>query len=100
MQMRIVMAAAFAALTSPYRLWRRLNLPGRLAALAAIVIALALTVVIARTSSIVTEEMANRAQQSLDVNHKLGLELLQLKGPAHLDGDKLMFGDWVANNNF
>ncbi len=100
MQKVIVMAAALAALAAPYRLWKRLSLPSRLAALAAIVIALALTLVVARTSSIVAEEMANRAQQSLDVNFKLGLELLKQKGPAHLDGDKLMFGDWAANGNF
>ena len=80
--------------------WARLSLPSRLAILAAAAIVLALALVIARTTGAVSDEMANRAQQSLDVNLKLGLELLRQKGPAHLDGDKLMFGDYVANGNF
>ena len=91
---------ALAAIGSSRRLWTRLGLPSRLAILAAAVIVLALALVIARISATVGDEMALRAQQSLDVNLKLGLELLKEKGQAHLDGDKLVFGDYVANGNF
>ncbi|MDB5359252.1 MAG: putative Methyl-accepting chemotaxis protein [Rhodospirillales bacterium] len=91
---------ASAAVGASRRFWTRLSLPSRLALLAAAVIVLALTLVIARISSTVGDEMAARAQQSLDVNFKLGVALLKQKGPAHLDGDKLMFGDYVANGNF
>jgi len=91
---------ASAAVGASRRFWTRLSLPSRLALLAAAVIVLALALVIARISSTVGNEMAARAQQSLDVNLKLGLTLLKQKGSAHLDGDKLMFGDYVANGNF
>jgi len=91
---------ASSAIGTLRRFWTGLSLPSRLALLAAITIVLALALVIARISSTVGDEMANRAQQSLDVNLKLGLTLLKQKGPAHLEGDKLMFGDYVANGNF
>jgi methyl-accepting chemotaxis protein len=91
---------AVAAIGAPRHFWTRLSLPSRLAILAAVTIVLALTLVIARISSTVADEMTARAQQSLDVNFKLGHELLKQKGPAHLDGGKLKFGDYVANGDY
>jgi methyl-accepting chemotaxis protein len=88
------------ALAAPRRFWNRFTLASRLSLLAAIALVLALALVIGRTTDMVTDEMANRAQQSLDVNLKLGLELLRQKGPARLDGDRLLFGDYVANGDF
>jgi methyl-accepting chemotaxis protein len=68
--------------------------------LAVLAMVLALAVEIVGITSEISDEMAHRAQESLDTNLRLGWELLNAKGEPHRDGDELLFGTYAANGNF
>jgi methyl-accepting chemotaxis protein len=92
----MISSIAFA----PLRFWNHQTLSTRLAALAAIAVILACAIIIQLSASQIRADMTSHATQSLEENLKLGRELLRQKGPARIDGDRLMFGDYAANDNF